>query len=83
MATLHDGNPWLVEIRVKDWIHVPAGESRTITYEEVLARDAYSARHAGFDQFERRCKYEPVMRRIVENRNLVMKDCCAPDAVEL
>lgn len=74
---------WLVEIRVKDWVHVPEGQSRTVTYEEVLAGDAISARHAGFDQFKTRCQYEPVMRRTIANRKLALTDCCAPDAIEI
>jgi hypothetical protein len=74
---------FLVEIRVKDWIHVPAGESRVVTYEEVLAEDPIGARHVGFEQFERRSQYEPVMRRTMEQRKLLPRDCCAPDAVEL
>jgi hypothetical protein len=75
--------PWLVEIRVKDWVHVPEGQSRTVTYEEVLAGDAISARHAGFDQFKTRCQYEPVMRRTIAGRKLELTDCCAPDAVQI
>lgn len=74
---------WLVEIRVKDWIHVPEGKSRTVTYEEVLAADEYSARMTGFDQFSDRCKYEPVMRRKMADRRLTAPDCCAPDAIAL
>lgn len=74
---------WLVEIRVKDWIYVPEGESRTVTYVEVLAASEYEARHAGFDTFENRCKYEPVTRRLVARRGLSLTDCCAPDAVAL
>lgn len=74
---------WLVEIRVKDWIHVPEGKSRTVTYEEVLALDEYSARMTGHDQFSDRCKYEPVMRRKMAERNLTIQDVCAPDAVAL
>lgn len=74
---------WLVEIRVKDWVHVPEGESRTVSYEEVLAMDDYSARHTAFQQFEDRCKYEPVMRRKMMQRKLTPTECCAPDAVSL
>lgn len=74
---------WLVEIRVKDWIHIPPGESRTVAYEEVLASEEYHARHTAFQQFQDRCKYEPVMRRKMATRGLTQTDCCAPDAVEL
>lgn len=74
---------WLVEIRVKDWIHVPDGQDRTIAYEEVLASSEFGARHAGYDQFAKRCKYEPVMRRKFEQLKLTLNDVCAPDAVEL
>ncbi len=72
---------WLVEIRVKDWIHVPEGMSRTVTYEEVLAGEEYHARHTAFQQFEDRCKYEPVTRRKMADRKLTPADCCAPAAV--
>jgi hypothetical protein len=74
---------YLVEIRVKDWIHVPKGVSRTIVYEEVLAADEFFARRIGFDQFANRVKYEPVTRRIMAQRNLTLVDCCAPDSVEI
>lgn len=76
---------WLVEIRVKElhWIHVPAGENPTVSYEEVLAVDEYQARHLAFQQFEDRCKYDPIMRRRMADRNLTPSNCCAPDAVSL
>ena len=74
---------WLVEIRVKDWVGVPKGESRTVAYEEVEAGNEIAARHDGFDKFAKRCKYEPIMRRRFENRGLKITDYCAPDAVEL
>lgn len=75
--------PWLVEIRVKDWIHVTEGQSRSIGYEEVLACGELSARRAGFDQFSSRCQYEPVARRRLAQLKLAVTDCCAPDAVQL
>lgn len=74
---------WLVEIRFKDWVRLAPGESPTVTYEEVEAPDEYSARHAGFSQFEARTKYEPITRRRYEARGCAMVDYCAPDAVEL
>lgn len=74
---------WLVEIRVKDWVHVPADQSRVVAFEEVLAHSEIGARHLGFDQFERRCKYEPVMRQKMHRRGLTLAECCAPDAVQI
>lgn len=74
---------WLVEIRVKEWIHIPEGESNIVSFEEVIATDEVSARHLGFDQFERRCQYEPIMKRLMSQRGLSMKDCCAPDAIRI
>lgn len=74
---------WLVEIRLKDWIRCSPRLSRTVAYEEVIAWDEIEARHAAFDQFERRCKYEPVMKRKMLDRQLSTLDCCAPDAVAL
>lgn len=74
---------WLVEIRLKDWIPTPAGHGRTVGYEEVLAHDEIAARHAGFDQFATRCKFEPIMRRRMETLKLSTSQCCAPDAVAL
>lgn len=74
---------WLVEVRVKDWIHVPNGQSRIVSFEEVFANDEVAARHEAFDQFERRCRYEPVMRRIMSRRGLNVSDCCTPDAVQV
>jgi hypothetical protein len=74
---------WLVEIRVKDWVHLPEGQGRMITYEEVLADNEYHARNIAFDSFSDRIKYDPIMRRKMEQRGLEIKDCCAPDAVAL
>ena len=75
---------WLVEIRVKDWVYIPEGQSRTVTYEEVVGyADEYSARHAGIDQFLLRCKHEPILRRKIEQSLLRPSDFCAPDAVLL
>lgn len=74
---------WLVEIRVKDWVHVPEGQSCIVTFEEVLATNEIGARHEAFDQFERRCRYEPVMRLQMTRCGLSISDCCAPDAVQV
>ena len=74
---------FLVEIRVKDWIHVPKSISRTVTYVEVLAVDEVYARSVGFDEFAKRSKYEPITRRLMETRGLQLEDCCAPDSVEI
>ena len=78
---------WLVEIRLKDWIDwgspTPRVPSRVVSYEEVIAQNEYAARHAGFDQFALRCKYEPILKRKMEALDLKTNDCCAPDAVEL
>lgn len=74
---------WLVEIRLKDWVPVPEGQNRIITYEEVFALDEYSARHAGFELIKTRTHYEPVTRRRFLERGRPLTDYCAPDAVEL
>lgn len=74
---------WLVEIRVKDWVFVPAHHSRAFTYEEVIANDEIDARRTGFEQFESRAKYDPVLRRKMAIAGIDTKDCCAPDAVEI
>ena len=76
-------NHWLVEIRAKDWVPVPAGVSSVVTYEEVEAPDEYYARHRAFEQFERRIKYEPIARRKFEERGRPITDYCAPDAVRI
>lgn len=74
---------WLVEIRLKDWIHCPGDQSRTIDYEEVVSADEVCARFAGFDQFERRATYEPKTRAMMHSRGIALKDCCAPEAVAI
>lgn len=74
---------WLVEICVLSSVDVPAGMSRLVTYEEVLASNEYDARLLGFSQFRARVKYEPVARRKLANRNLQHSDCHAPTAVEM
>ncbi len=74
---------WLVEIRLKDWRpSLPSG-SRIVAFEEVLARDQISARHVGFDKFERRAMYEPATRLMLSRLSLPITDCCAPDAVKI
>jgi len=83
MSAIPFESEWLVEIRLKDWIPTPAGQGRTVAYEQVLAHDEIAARMAGFDQFATRCKFEPIMRRRMEMLNLTPSQCCAPDAVAL
>lgn len=74
---------WLVEIRLKDWEPNLPGGSRIVSFEEVVAGSEVAARHAGFDQFEARCTYEPVMRRKMLNWGITQHNCCAPDAVQV
>lgn len=74
---------WLVEIRLKDWCAALPTGSRIVSFEEVLAANEYEARHAGYDQFTNRCRYEPVTRRKMKQWGLELKDVCAPDAVQL
>lgn len=76
-------NIWLVEIRVKDWkADLPTG-GRIVCFEEVLANNEFQARDAGFCQFEKRCQYEPIMKRKMAALGLTLGCCCAPDAVEI
>lgn len=74
---------WLVEVRLKDWVadipSLPCG--RVVMYVEVLARDEISARFAGFDEFDRRRKSEPVTKRNWDRLGLTLADVCAPSAV--
>lgn len=74
---------WLVEIRLKDWEPSLADGSRVVAYEEVLASGEMAARHAGFDQFAARCKYDPALRRKMQRVGLTEHNCCAPDAVQI
>lgn len=82
MATMLE-KEWLVEIRVRDSVNLPPGQSRIAAYEEVLANNEISARYKAFDQFERRCSYEPIMRRKMLSDGRKLVDYCAPDAVEI
>lgn len=78
----HQGKQFLVEIRWKNWVYVPEGESRTIAYEIVTGvADDYYARHVGYDQFY--AKLVAGEFPDVVSRNLTKNDFCAPDAVEL
>jgi len=74
---------WLVEIRLKDWKTDLASGGRIVSFEEVVAHDDYTARVAGFHQFETRVKYEPIARRRFMALGLSLTDCCAPDAVQV
>lgn len=74
---------WLVEIRVKDWVFVPEGQSRTIAYEEVEATNKYAAQITGYDEFAKRIKYQPSVRKLLDSLFVTAEDICAPDAVEI
>lgn len=83
MATTEKEAVWLVEIRLKDWEPALRGGTRIVGFEEVLAPDEVSARHAGFDQFAGRCNYEPAMRRKMANLGITQHNCCATEAVQI
>lgn len=72
---------YLVEIRLKDWIHTDG--SRTVCYEEVEAVDEHYACHIGYDQFKNKLKYSPIAHRKWEQSKLSLCDICAPAAVEI
>lgn len=74
---------WLVEIRLKDWRPDLPGNTRIVQFEEVVAHDEIGARQLGFDQFVARCRYEPLMRRRMQQWEITEADCCAPDAVQI
>lgn len=74
---------WLVEIRLKDWEPDLPGGLRIVSFEEVVAPGEVEARHAGFDQFQARCTYEPVMRRKMLNWGITQHNCCASDAIQV
>ena len=56
---------WLVEIRVKDRVIVPAGHSCVIACEEVEGRNKYEAQHSGYKEFEKRLRYQPSARKLL------------------
>ena len=74
---------WLVEVRLKDWLadipSLPCG--RTLMYVEVIAADELAARHAGFDEFERRLKTDPIVLRRWTELGLSIRDVCTPSAI--
>ena len=74
---------WLVGIRLKDQVaDIPSRPcGRVVMYVEVLAQNEISARFAGFDEFDRRRKSEPVTKRNWERLGLTLADVCAPSAV--
>lgn len=74
---------WLVEIKLRESRTLRQLPSRTMTYEEVLATDWGSAIRAGFEQFEKRCQYEPVTRRKLKLSGFQVGDFYASEAVEL
>ena len=74
---------WLVEIRLKDWEAPLRGGARIVSFEEVEACDEFEARHAGFNQFSDRARYEPTMRRKMEGWGITPRNCCAPEAVQI
>lgn len=74
---------WLVEIRLKEWEPSLRNGARVVAFEEVEALNEVGARHAGFDQFEARCMYEPAMRRMLEENGITQHNCCASEAVQV
>lgn len=77
---------FLVEIRWKDWIYVPEGQSRIIAYEHVVGcADDYYARMIGWDQFYARLMSgnDESLVKLIFERGFTKNDFCAPDAVEL
>lgn len=74
---------WLVEVRLKDWVgdipSLPCG--RTVMYVEVLAQNEICARYAGFDEFERRLKWDPIVKRNWDQLGLSLSDVCTPSAI--
>ena len=74
---------WLVEIRVKAWVILPAGHSRVIAYEEVEGRNKYEAQHLGYQEFAKRLRYQPSARKLLTALSITENDICAPDAVEI
>ncbi len=74
---------WLVEVRVKNWILVPAGQSRILAYEQVYAVTEHEARLKAWDVFVSRIKYEPIAKRKVSALGITTADICAPDAVAI
>lgn len=74
---------WLVEVRLKDWIadipSLPCG--RVVMYVEVLASGEFPARYAGFVEFERRLKQDPIVKRDWERLGLSLSEVCAPSAI--
>jgi hypothetical protein len=82
-ATIRTEQVWLVEIRLKDWEPNLPGNGRVVSFEEVVASNEYSARHAGYGQFAARCNFEPVIRRKMLAWGITEHNCCAPDAVQV
>lgn len=77
---------WLVEIRVKDWIHVEPGVSRVVDYVEVELldyQDEFNARGLGYAKFCELAQYTPSIRKKLESMNIatLANNICAPDAV--
>ena len=72
---------WLVEIQVNAWEPALPGNTRIVTFEEVLARDLAEALTVGFAQFTARCHYEPVLRRQMFASGITAYNCFAAGAV--
>lgn len=78
---------WLCTISVKDWVHVSEGKDRVIEYIEIETlyphQDEYNARHIAFDEFEKRSRHEPRLKKLMALYRVDMRDLCCPEAVEV
>lgn len=66
---------WLVEIGLNHFEPDLLDGNRTISFEEILAKDERSAMIIGFEQFEKRCKYEPAMKLKMIKLGLTVYNC--------
>ena len=77
-----DDKIWLVSIELKSWV-LPSRTDRSISYEEVIAPNAWLAMRAAEKQFGDKCSYSPVMRRKLQELNISKHSCYPSEAVEL
>jgi hypothetical protein len=78
-----DESEWLVEIRVHEWVCLPASQDRFVIFEEVIAHSEEDAWAKAKKQFDRRCQFEPATRQKMLRRGLTAQHCVPRDAVRI
>jgi len=72
---------YLVEIVLDPLVCLFPNREKHVCYEEVLSENMGDAKKRAYEQFRRRCEYEPAMHQKMASRKLIYYFCKAGEAV--